>query len=93
MEVFKRICRFRWRSEYFPFVNDKNVIVAGDCGSGWLMNRTQEGYKFYYNVHTQQSAWEKPAGGQKDHSLLTRDEIQVHIPSLVANFHPCSSFY
>ena len=42
-----------------------------------MMNRTREGYKFYYNIENEAWAWERPDGVRKDHSLLTREEIQV----------------
>ncbi len=51
--------------------------IAGDCGGGWMMNRTREGYKFYFNVNTMEYAWERPKDVTKDHSILTREEIQV----------------
>ena len=52
---------------------------TGECGGGWMMNRTKEGYKFYFNVNTMEYAWERPKDVTKDHSILTREEIQVSI--------------
>ena len=46
-------------------------------GSGWMMNRTHEGYKYYFNVHSMEAGWERTEAMKKDHSLLTKDEIQV----------------
>lgn len=46
-----------------------------------MMNRTKEGYKFYFNVNTMEYAWERPKDVTKDHSILTREEIQVNIAS------------
>ena len=58
-----------------------------------MMNRTKEGYKFYFNVNTMEYAWERPKEVTKDHSILTRDEIQVRT-SVIARFefliHHCS---
>ncbi len=41
------------------------------------MNRTREGYKFYFNANTMEYAWERPKDVKKDYSILTREEIQV----------------
>ena len=61
-------------------------ISKGDCGGGWLMNRTKEGYKFYFNVNTMEYAWERPKDVTKDHSILTREEIQVGIVCQLREF-------
>ena len=52
-------------------------LIVGEGGSGWMMNRTKDGHKFYFNVHTMEAGWEKAAGITKDYSLLTREEMQV----------------
>ncbi len=47
-----------------------------------MMNRTREGFKFYFNIHTMENSWDRPDGVRKDHSLLTREEIQVIISTV-----------
>ena len=46
-----------------------------------MMNRTRDGHKYFFNVHTLQFSWERAEGVKKDHALLTREEIQVWLPS------------
>ncbi|XP_076443787.1 ras GTPase-activating-like protein IQGAP1 isoform X2 [Babylonia areolata] len=50
--------------------------ASGETGSGWMMNRVNDGSKFFYNVHTQEYAWTRREDVVKDFSLLTKDEIQ-----------------
>ena len=50
---------------------------AGVCGSGWMMNRLNDGFKFFFNINTLQYAFERSANMDKDHTLLTREEIQT----------------
>ncbi|XP_064650547.1 ras GTPase-activating-like protein IQGAP1 isoform X2 [Lineus longissimus] len=61
--------------------------TRGECGSGWVMNRTKHGHKFYFNVVTLESGWEKPANVVKDHSLLTRDEVQTIVGDVTEKFN------
>lgn len=42
-----------------------------------MMNKTKEGHKFFYNVHSGDYSWGKEDSIAKDYSLLTRDDIQV----------------
>ena len=59
---------------------------AASIGSGWTMNRTREGYKYYFNVHSMEASWERTEDMKKDHSLLTKEEIQVScIPVAIVN--------
>ncbi|KAL5004093.1 hypothetical protein ScPMuIL_017549 [Solemya velum] len=50
--------------------------ATGDTGSGWVMNRTKEGHKFFYNAYTGEYSWSRSDGMEKDSAFLTRDEIQ-----------------
>ncbi|KAK2148244.1 hypothetical protein LSH36_507g01001 [Paralvinella palmiformis] len=58
--------------------------ATGDCGSGWMMNRVRDGSKFYFNVITKEYAFERLEQVKKDHSLVTRDEIQGCISEVTA---------
>lgn len=58
--------------------------AAGECGSGWMMNRVGDGTKFFYNVHTCQYAWTRSDAIIKDFSLLTKDEIQSVVSEVTA---------
>ncbi|KAH3833286.1 hypothetical protein DPMN_106592, partial [Dreissena polymorpha] len=49
---------------------------TGTTGSGWMMNRTSSGAKFFFNTHTIDYLWSRTDDVVKDHSLLTKDEIQ-----------------
>ena len=53
------------------------VTSLGECGSGWMMNKLSDGYKFFFNVHSLAYSFERGDGVKKDYALLTRDEIQV----------------
>jgi len=46
-------------------------------GSGWMMNRTKNGSKFFFNTQTMDYLWARTDDVIKDHSLLTKEEIQV----------------
>ena len=46
-------------------------------GSGWMVHRLKDGFKFFYNVHSRKHEWKRPDGVSKDNSLLSREEIQV----------------
>ena len=61
-----------------------SLLFTGECGSGWMMNRTRDGYKFYFNVHSMEAGWEREDYMKKDHDLLTRDEIQACINDVTA---------
>ena len=41
------------------------------------MNRLREGHKFYFNYITMEYAFDRPSNIKKDHSLLSKEEIQV----------------
>ncbi len=56
------------------------------------MNRTREGYKFYFNANTMEYAWERPKDVKKDYSILTREEIQVIQKSFVQREHTFNFF-
>ncbi|XP_048258787.1 ras GTPase-activating-like protein IQGAP1 isoform X2 [Haliotis rufescens] len=59
---------------------------AGECGSGWIMNRTRDGSKFFYNISTGEYEWFRQDGVVKDHSLLTKEEIQKVISEQTAAY-------
>ena len=62
------------------------VTSSGECGSGWMMNKLSDGYKFFFNVHSLAYSFERGDGVKKDYALLTRDEIQVrHIAVSIAS--------
>lgn len=60
------------------------VPDAGETGSGWMMNRIRDGMRAFFNVHTMQLAWERPDSVRKDHSLLTREELQSCITEVTS---------
>ena len=62
-----------------PLRHDVCVWRAGECGSGWMMNKLRDGYKFFFNVHTLEYSFERAESMKKDYNLLTRDEIQVSL--------------
>jgi hypothetical protein len=43
-----------------------------------MMNRLKDGSKFYYNTNSEVYNWARPDDVVKDHSLLTKEEIQVN---------------
>ena len=49
----------------------------GETGSGWMMNRTKDGFKFFFNTKTMEYTWSRTDDVIKDSSLLTKDEVQV----------------
>lgn len=53
------------------------VLIVGESGSGWMMNRLKDGSKFYYNNNTKEYKWSRPDGVVKDHGQLNKEEIQV----------------
>lgn len=53
------------------------VLISGESGSGWMMNRLKDGSKFYYNNNTKEYKWSRPDGVVKDHGQLNKEEIQV----------------
>lgn len=57
---------------------------TGDCGSGWMMNRARDGTKFYFNVISKEYTLERSDRIKKDHSLVTRDEIQGCVSEVTA---------
>ena len=63
------------------------VIIPGDCGSGWMMNRVRDGTKFYFNVITRDYSLERLDSIKKDYSLVTRDEIQVSSQQFFNNLY------
>lgn len=56
----------------------------GECGSGWMMNRLKDGSKFFYNTHDQEYVWARHDGVNKDHSLLTKEEVQKVVSEVTA---------
>ena len=44
-----------------------------------MMNRTKDGFKFFFNSKTMEYTWSRTDDVIKDHSLLTKDEIQVDL--------------
>ncbi|XP_029657707.1 ras GTPase-activating-like protein IQGAP1 isoform X1 [Octopus sinensis] len=50
--------------------------TLGETGTGWMMNRSPEGFKFFYNVNTGDYAWVRNDTIIKDYSILTKEEIQ-----------------
>lgn len=53
------------------------VLIVGESGSGWIMNRLKDGSKFYFNTNTKEYKWSRPDGVVKDHGQLNKEEIQV----------------
>ncbi|XP_063433642.1 ras GTPase-activating-like protein IQGAP1 [Mytilus trossulus] len=62
----------------------ENKLKSGSGGSGWMMNRLKDGSKFYYNKHQDTFAWARPDDVVKDHSLLTKEEIQKVITDITS---------
>lgn len=62
----------------------KNKLKSGTGGSGWMMNRLKDGSKFYYNANSELYAWARPEDVVKDHSLLTKEEIQKVISDITS---------
>ncbi|CAL1534099.1 unnamed protein product [Lymnaea stagnalis] len=58
----------------------------GETGSGWMMNRTKDSTKFFYNVHTGDHAWTRGNTIIKDYSLLTREDIQRVVSEVTAKY-------
>ena len=54
-------------------------MFTGETGTGWMMNKSNQGFKFYYNVNTGEYAWARNESIVKDFSILTKEEIQVGI--------------
>lgn len=54
----------------------KEKASLGDTGTGWMMNKSKRGFKFYYNVNTGEYAWARNENIVKDFSILTKEEIQ-----------------
>ena len=63
-----------WVKNIFP---QESKSGKGDTGSGWMMNRTQDGHKFFFNTKSMDYTWSRTDDVIKDHSLLTKEEIQV----------------
>ena len=59
------------------------VCVSAGAGSGWMVNRINDGFNVYFNVDTMQHLWHLPDSVTLDPSLLTRDDIQVALPDSV----------
>ena len=57
---------------------------GASIGSGWMMNRTREGYKYYFNVHTMEADFVRKDYMKKDSGLLTRDEVQTCVAEVTA---------
>lgn len=55
----------------------KEKATLGETGTGWMMNKSNRGFKFYYNVNTGEYAWARNENIVKDFSLLTKEEIQT----------------
>jgi len=64
----------------------QSKMSAGESGSGWMMNRTKEGYKFYFNIVSEDWSWERPDGVKKDHSVLSREEIQSCVTDVTSAY-------
>lgn len=66
-------------------ITAKSIILSflftllGETGTGWMMNRSPEGFKFFYNVITGDYAWVRNDSIIKDYSILTKEEIQVYM--------------
>jgi len=52
-------------------------VSVGGAGSGWMMNRINDGFNFYFNVDTMEHSWQLPESVELDPSLLTHADIQV----------------
>jgi Ras GTPase-activating-like protein IQGAP1 len=59
---------------------------VGEEGDGWAEHRTREGHAFYYNWKSEQSQWEKPENLPEQSSHLRRQEIQVVVTKVTADF-------
>ena len=75
-------CTSTYQDELASFKARK--AEAGVCGSGWMMNRLNDGFKFFFNVNTLQYAFERAYDMDKDHTLLTREEIQSCVSDVTA---------
>ena len=62
----------------------ENKLKLGSGGSGWMMNRLKDGSKFYYNTNSEVYNWARPDDVVKDHSLLTKEEIQKVITDITS---------
>ncbi|XP_052795267.1 ras GTPase-activating-like protein IQGAP1 [Mya arenaria] len=49
---------------------------SGPSGSGWMMNRTSSGAKFFFNTQSMDYLWSRNDDVIKDHGLLTKEEVQ-----------------
>jgi len=52
-------------------------VLVDDVGSGWMVNRINNGFNFYFNVETMEKSWYLPESAMMDKSLLTHADIQV----------------
>lgn len=59
---------------------------SGETGSGWMMHKLRDGFRFFFNVNSLTHSWQKTEDVRKDYSLLTRDEIQACIAEVTAAY-------
>ncbi|KAE8636071.1 hypothetical protein XENTR_v10002827 [Xenopus tropicalis] len=53
----------------------------------WLKIRVKDKYDYYYNVETKEGCWAQPEGITPKHSWLTREEIQLVVGKITADYN------
>ncbi|XP_030049120.1 ras GTPase-activating-like protein IQGAP2 isoform X3 [Microcaecilia unicolor] len=60
---------------------------AGTDECPWIKLRVKDRYDYYYNVETEEGTWLQPEGILLNNTWLTREEIQLIIGQVTANYN------
>ncbi|KAG8456504.1 hypothetical protein GDO86_002327 [Hymenochirus boettgeri] len=55
--------------------------------SSWMKIRLKDKYDYYYNIETQEGYWVQPEGITPKHSWLSREEIQLVVGKITADYN------
>lgn len=53
------------------------AVVSGLEDEMWVLYKTREGYKYYFNTETLEGTWDRPDNMNDECAQLKREEIQV----------------